>query len=81
MKSEILGIPADAIFGVPSIRILGDMTIDIVNYKGLKSCCPEEIRLNTKIGDLIVGGNGLGIIEINSEGIRIEGKINKIAYV
>ena len=56
------------------------MTIDVINYKGLRSCSPEEIRLNTKIGELAICGNGLGIVEINSDGIRIEGKICRIAY-
>ena len=80
MKSEIFGLPADSVFGIPSIRIVGDTTIEIVNYGGLRACTPAEIVLNTKIGELIVSGEAMGISEINSEGIKIEGKIYKIIY-
>lgn len=80
MKGEIFGVPCDGILGIPSIRIVGDSTIEITNYGGLRACSPTEIVLNTKIGELIVSGESLGISEINSEGIRIEGKIYKIVY-
>lgn len=80
MKGEIFGLPADCILGIPSIRIVGDAAIEISNYGGLRTCSPAEIILNTKIGELSVRGEALGIAEINSEGIRIEGKIYKIIY-
>lgn len=80
MKSEIFGLPADSILGIPSIRVVGDSAIEIVNYGGLRSCSPAQIVLNTKIGELLVCGEALGISEINSEGIKIEGKIYKIIY-
>lgn len=80
MKGEIFGLPADCILGIPSIRTIGDTAIEIMNYGGLHACSPSQIVLNTKIGELIVGGETLGIAEINSDGIRIEGKINRIIY-
>lgn len=80
MKNEIFGLPADCILGIPSIRIVGDAAIEISNYGGLRTCSPVEIVLKTKIGDLAVKGEALGISEINSDGIRIEGKIYKIIY-
>ena len=80
MKGEIFGLPADGILGIPSIRIVGESSIIVTNYGGLRACSPSEIVLNTKIGELIVSGEALGISEINVEGIRIEGKIYKIIY-
>lgn len=80
MKNEVFGIPADGIMGIPSIRIVGDYAIEITNYGGLRACSPSEIVLNTKIGELVISGDSLGISEINVEGIRIEGKIYKIIY-
>ncbi|MBQ8164208.1 MAG: YabP/YqfC family sporulation protein [Clostridia bacterium] len=80
MKSEIFGLPADSVLGIPSIRVVGDAAIEVMNYGGLRSCSPVEIVLNTKIGELVVSGEALGISEINSDGIKIEGKIYKIIY-
>ena len=80
MKGEIFGMPADCILGIPSIRVAGDSSIIVTNYGNLRSCSPCGIVLKTKIGELLISGESLGIAEINPEGIRIEGKINKIIY-
>lgn len=80
MKGEIFGLPADSVLGIPSIRVVGDSSIIVTNYGNLRSCSPCGIVLKTKIGELLVSGEALGISEINPEGIRIEGKISKIIY-
>ena len=80
MKSELFGLPADSVLGIPSVRIVGDSSILVTNYGSLRGCSPCGIVLSTKIGELIVSGEALGISEINSEGIKIEGKISKIIY-
>lgn len=81
MKGDIFGIPAEAVSGIPAVRLLGNELTEIINHKGLRRCTEEEICILTKIGDISVKGCELVIKEINSDGIRIEGKVNCICYV
>ncbi len=81
MKGDIFGIPAEAVSGIPAVRLLGNELTEIINHKGLRRCTEEEICILTKIGDISVKGSELVIKEINSDGIRIEGKVNCICYV
>ena len=81
MKGDIFGIPAEAVSGIPAVRLLGNELTERINHKGLRRCTEEEICILTKIGDISVKGSELVIKEINSDGIRIEGKVNCICYV
>ena len=81
IKSDWFGVPAEAVSGIPSVRLLGKEITEVMNHKGLKSCGEEEICIHTKIGILSVSGAMLSIKEINPAGIRIEGRIEKICYV
>lgn len=81
MKGDIFGIPAEAVSGVPAIRLMGNELTEVINHKGLRRCTEEEICIITKIGDVCVRGAELIIKEINSDGIRIEGKVSCICYV
>ena len=78
IKSDWFGVPAEAVSGIPAVRLLGKEMTEIVNHKGLKSCGTEEICIQTKVGILSVAGAMLSIREINAGGIRIEGRIERI---
>ncbi len=80
MKHEILGMPADVVLRVPSVKLLGDSLTEVNNHKGLREYDSKVIKIITNIGDLYVEGRNLDIKEITNEYIRIEGKITKIAY-
>ena len=81
MKGDIFGIPAEAVSGIPAVRLLGNELTEIINHKGLRRCTENEICIITKIGDLSVKGFELVIKEINGDGIRIEGKVQGICYI
>lgn len=65
---------------VPSIRMIGKSTTEIVNHKGLRSFDEKQIQVNTKVGTLCVEGFGLEITGISDECIRIQGDIRRIFY-
>ena len=72
---------ADEILGsVPSVRIVGKSTTEIVNHKGLRSFDDDRITVWTKVGALCVEGFQLEITGISAECIRIQGDIRRIFY-
>lgn len=80
MKSELFGFPADVISDLPSVRITGDTTAEIINHKGIKECDKETISVSTKLGVITVSGRDMAIKEINGESLKIEGKIISLTY-
>ena len=65
---------------VPSVRVVGKSTTEIVNHKGLRSFDDNQIMVNTKVGTLCVEGFHLEITGISEECIRIQGDIRRIFY-
>ncbi len=78
MKSEIFGFPADIISDVPSVKMIGNGKVEILNHKGLKECDSNRISVSTKIGIICIEGEKLVIKEINGDCLSMEGRINKI---
>ena len=81
IKGDIFGIPAEAVSGIPAVRLIGNEVTEIINHKGLRRCSDNEICVLTKIGDVSVCGKKLAIKEINADGVRIEGRVHSICYV
>lgn len=81
MKSDIFGFPTDVITDTPSVRLVGNTTVEILNHKGLKECEEDRVLVNTKIGVVLVKGSKLLIKEFNSECLSVEGRITSISYV
>lgn len=79
-NGEFLGMPADVIGNIPSVRVVGKSTTEIVNHRGLRSFNDTEIQISTKVGLLLIEGCGLAITGISAECIRIQGDIRKISY-
>ena len=65
---------------IPSVRIVGKSTTEIVNHKGLRSFDEKQIQVMTKVGILCVEGFGLEVTGISDECIRIQGDIRRIFY-
>ncbi len=65
---------------VPSVRVIGKSTTEIVNHKGLRCFDDKQIHVNTKVGTLCIEGFGLEITGISDECIRIQGDIRRIFY-
>lgn len=80
MKSELFGFPADVVSDMPSVKLSGNTTAEVINHKGLKECGSDSIFINTKLGILSVLGSSLVIKEISGESMKIEGNIKSIAY-
>ncbi len=80
LSTDYTSISSDLLSGMPSVRLIGNTVTEIVNHKGLKEYSEEMVSVNTKIGVLYIEGSHLLIKEISAEGLRLEGRVKRIAY-
>ncbi|MCX7883892.1 MAG: sporulation protein YqfC [Caloramator sp.] len=79
--SESLDIPKDVTFGVPNIKMMGNIEITIENHKGIVEYSQNILRINSVCGIIKVSGKNLEIKEINQEYITINGIFDSIEFV
>ena len=74
-------VPVAEVVGcIPSVRLTGKSSVEIINHKGLKSFDDKQIVIITMVGLLLVEGYGLEITGISRESIRIQGDMRRIFY-
>jgi len=76
--SEYLELPKDITMGLPKMTFLGNIQLSIENHKGVIEYTKEKIRINTRIGELVINGNDLKIKSIYIEEIIVEGTIHRV---
>lgn len=80
IDSSFTAVAGEMLGSIPSVRIVGKSTTEIVNHKGLRSFDEKQIQVMTKVGILCVEGFGLEVTGISDECIRIQGDIRRIFY-
>lgn len=76
-----LDMPAEIIYDVPLIKIIGTGEIIVENHKGIVEYTNEMIRLSSSIGIIVIRGSGILINKIDESIIDIEGEILSVEYV
>ncbi|WP_057978947.1 sporulation protein YqfC [Caloramator mitchellensis] len=79
--SEAFDIPQEIVLDYPAIKILGDIEILIENHKGIIEYTKEQIRINSRIGIILIRGSDLIIKQINQDEISIHGTIASISII
>lgn len=79
--SESLDIPRDVTFGVPNIKMTGNMEITIENHKGIIEYSQSILRINSGCGIIKISGKDLEIKEISQEYVTINGMFDSIEFV
>ncbi|SKA85900.1 sporulation protein YqfC [Caloramator quimbayensis] len=79
--SESLDIPKDVSFGVPNIKMTGNIEITIENHKGIIEYSQNILRINSGCGIIKISGKDLEIKEINQEYITIKGIFDGIEFI
>lgn len=75
-----LDLPKDIVMNVPKITITGNNEITIENHKGIVSFENSELKINSKVGTIIIKGTNLEILFIGGNTITIEGKFKSVLY-
>lgn len=77
---EKLHLPLDVIVGVPKVTITGNKEIIIENHKGVESFESNCLKLNSKIGKIVVNGQDLEILFIGGDTITLGGRFKSLEY-
>jgi sporulation protein YqfC len=73
-------LPVENIFETPKIIITGNGEITIENHKGIIAFEKDEIKINSKIGIIMIIGREFEILYIGGSTLTISGVFNKVIY-
>lgn len=76
-----LNFPEEIILDLPKITITGDNEIDIENHKGIILFEEDEVKINSKVGLIVIKGSRFEILFIGGTTISISGSFKSITYV
>lgn len=77
---ELLELPRDLVFDLPRITLSGNNQLIMENHKGIIEYGSGKIRVNTRLGEVVIHGSGLVIITILPEEITIGGRISAVSF-
>jgi sporulation protein YqfC len=79
--SELFELPKDIVLNVPKLTMIGYGDLLIENFKGIIEYDNDRIRINTNCGIIKITGSGLGIKEITSEDLMVNGTITSLEFL
>lgn len=79
--ASALEMPEELALDLPRITLVGNISLNVENHKGIISYSAEEVRLRINDGYLVARGSGLKLRSINSSDISLEGEIRNLAIV
>lgn len=78
--AEKLDLPRDVILNIPKITVLGDNEITIENHKGVILFDEKEIKINSNVGLITIGGIGFEILFMGGSTLTVSGKFKTVVY-
>lgn len=75
-----LEFPSDISMDLPKIIIVGNREITIENHKGIIAFESSMVKINSRIGGIIIRGINFEILFIGETSITISGKFEGISY-
>ena len=67
--------PGEILTGVPVIEVHGSSEAVIIRHRGILSYEPEQIRVGSALGPVLVTGSDLKVFRMNRERIVLHGRI------
>ena len=79
--AELFDLPADLVEGLPHVEMVGGGHFFMEHHRGILSYSGEEIDING--GKLIVRlqGQGLELVSMTGDALRIQGTIRRVEWV
>lgn len=78
--AKSIDIPEDVVINIPKITITGNNEVSIENHKGIKYFQQDKIKINSKIGEIVLEGEKLNIIYMSKTTIVLNGNFTGISY-
>lgn len=79
--SELSELPKDVILGIPMLTMMGQMELNIENYRGIIEYTDSLVRVHTKDGQIRIVGNNLKVDYYTNDEMKVTGHIISIEYV
>lgn len=79
--AELFDLPADIVAGLPRLEMVGDRQLYLERHTGILSYSETQIDVNTPGGVLRVTGEGLSLMAMTGEEVRIGGRIAAVEWV
>ncbi|MDD3347792.1 sporulation protein YqfC [Oscillibacter sp.] len=79
--AELFDLPADVVAGLPRLEMVGSRQLYVEHHAGILSYSEERIDLNTTAGVLSVRGEGLSLLAMTAEELRLGGRIERVEWV
>ena len=79
--AELFDLPADVVAGLPRLEMVGSRQLYLEHHAGILAYSEEQIGVNTSAGALRVRGEGLSLLAMTAEELRIGGRIAAVEWV
>lgn len=79
--AELFDLPADVVAGLPRLELVGDRELYLEGHRGLLAYSDTQIDANTGFGILRIRGEGLTLLAMTAEELRIGGRIAAVEWV
>ena len=79
--AELFDLPADVVAGLPHIEVVGNQECFMEQHRGILSYSGEEIAINGENLIIRVRGEGLALVSMTGEALRIKGSISQVEWV
>ena len=79
--AELFDMPADVVAGLPRLEMVGSRQLYLEHHAGILAYSEEQIDVNTSAGALRVRGEGLSLLAMTAEELRIGGRIAAVEWV
>ena len=79
--AELFDLPADVVAGLPRLEMVGSRQLYLEHHAGILAYSEEQIDVNTSAGALRVRGEGLSLLAMTAEELRIGGRIAAVEWV
>ena len=79
--AELFDLPPDLVAGLPHMEMLGDRYFSMERHRGILSYSGEVIDINGDKLLIRVRGQGLELVSMTSDALRIRGDISQVEWV
>ena len=79
--AELFDLPADVVAGLPHVEIVGSGHFYMEHHRGILSYSGEEIAVNAEKMIVRVFGEGLELVSMTGDALRIQGTIRRVEWV
>lgn len=75
-----LDFPTDISLDLPKIIVVGNREITIENHKGIIAFQSSMVKINSRIGAIVIHGENFEILFIGDTSMTISGKFQGVSY-